>query len=247
LRRSERDSILLRLRPGPVVLEGRGVIDLGNQIGRAPGGEITWAGASYRLLRPSLSDLIAHLRRVAQIVTPKDAQHLLYLAGVGPGDRVAEAGAGTGALTIFLAYSVGATGRVVSYDRRPEFLAVARENVAAAGLSDRVEFVERDVATSGLDRGGLDAVLLDLAEPWAVLRPAWEALGPGGRVATYTPTYNQLERTVQEMRAIGFEEVHSVEILERALHVGSGGTRPDFDMLGHTGFLSTGRRVAGPW
>jgi tRNA (adenine57-N1/adenine58-N1)-methyltransferase len=243
LRRSERDSVLLRLRDGPQVVEGRGVVDLSAFVGQAAGAEVTWAGARYRLLRPSLSDRVQHLRRKAQIVTPKDAQYLLYLAGIGPGSRVAEAGAGSGALTLILAHAVGDTGRVFSYDRRPEFLEVARRNVTAAGFADRVEFRERDVATSGIDEPELSAVVLDLSEPWAVLESAHSALVLGGYVATYTPTYNQLERTVQRLRSLGFEEVRSLELLERELHVGSGGTRPEFDMLGHTGFLAGGRKV----
>ncbi|MGI0128563.1 MAG: tRNA (adenine-N1)-methyltransferase, partial [Thermoplasmata archaeon] len=99
LRRSEQDSILIRLTEGPQVVEGRGVIDLSPFLGQTAGAELPWAGARYRILRPSLSDRLRHLRRRAQIVTPKDAQYLLFLAGIGPGARVAEAGAGSGALT----------------------------------------------------------------------------------------------------------------------------------------------------
>lgn len=243
LRRSERDAYLVKLTEGPLVLDGRGVVDLSPYIGRDPGAVVRWAGSDYLLLRPTLSDLMAHLRRRAQIVTPKDAQQLLYLAGIGPGARVAEAGAGSGALTTFLAHAVGAAGRVVSYDRRADFLAVARENLETCGLADRVDFRERDVAQDGFDTSALDAIVLDIAEPWGALPRVPAALTLGGRVATYTPTYNQLERTVQSMRSLGFQEVRSVELLERALHVGSGGTRPEFEMLGHTGFLSAGRWV----
>ncbi|MGA7860872.1 MAG: tRNA (adenine-N1)-methyltransferase [Thermoplasmata archaeon] len=243
VRRREGEAYLLPLRVGPQSVEGVGVIDLSGQIGTAPGGTIEWAGATYRILRPSLADVLRQLRRRAQIITPKDAQQLLYLAQVGPGARVAEAGAGSGALTIVLAHAVGPTGHVVSYDRRADFLEVARRNVAHAGFSDRVRFVERDVTVDGLDESGLDGIVLDVPEPWAVLEAARSALAIGGAVATYTPTYNQLERTVRTLRTLGFEEIRSVELLERALHVGEGGTRPEFDMLGHTAFLTGARRV----
>lgn len=243
LRRREGDALLVPLRAGPQALEGRGVVDLAPLVGRAPGAVLEWAGARYRAFRPSLADLIGQLRRKAQIVTPKDAHYLLYLAGVGPGATVVEAGAGSGAMTTVLAFAVGPTGRVVTYDRREEFLAVARGNVTAAGLGDRVEFRVRDVVADGVDVADADAVVLDLPEPWGVVATAKRALTPGGRIATYAPTYNQLERTVRELRAQGFEEVRSVELLERTLHVGEGGTRPDFDMLGHTGFLTGARKV----
>ncbi len=228
-------------------MEGKGVVDLTPLVGADPGSPFDWAGTRYRVLRPNLSDLIAHLRRRAQIVTPKDAQQLLLLGGVGPGAKVLEAGAGSGALTMVLAFAVGPTGRVISYDRRPDFLEVARRNLAAAGLEDRVEFRLRDLGAEGIEERGASSLVLDVAEPWTVLPSARDALVAGGSVATYTPTYNQLERTVRELRALGFEEVRSIELLERSLHVGEGGTRPEFEMLGHTGFLTGARWMGGPW
>ncbi|MGI0131598.1 MAG: tRNA (adenine-N1)-methyltransferase [Thermoplasmata archaeon] len=233
---------LLKLIAHPQTLDREGVVDLAPLVGRPPGTTVTWAGATYVALRPSLSDLVAQVERKAQIVTPKDAMQMLYLAGVAPGGRVLEAGAGSGALTIVLAHFVGPSGRVVTFDRRDDFLEIARRNVARAGLVDRVEFRVRDVAADGFDATGAGSVLLDLPEPWAVLEAARTALVPGGGLATYTPTYNQLERTVRELRRREFEDVRSVEILERSLHVGDGGTRPEFEMLGHTGFLTGARR-----
>ena len=244
LRRPGRPPLLVRILRGPQPIGEEGVIDLGGEIDQPVGRPVAWSGADCVLLRPNLSDLLSTVRRGPQIVTPKDAGQLLFLAGVGPGHRVAEAGSGSGALTIVLAYAVGASGHVTSFDRRSEFLAAARANVARAGLADRVTFRDRDVAADGIDVGDLTSVVLDLPEPWEVLATAKRALAPGGSVATYTPTYNQLERSVRALRAHGFEDVRAVELLERGLHVGDGGTRPEFDMLGHTGFLAGGRKIA---
>lgn len=243
LKRRGHPPLLIRLESGPQRVAREGVLDLADQIGRPAGGRVTWLGDPYSLLRPTITDLLSQLRRSAQIVTPKDAMQLLYMTGVSPGSRVVEAGAGSGALTLVLAWAVGPMGSVVSYDRRADFLEVARQNVTRAGFESRVEFRERDVAALGLDVHEVDAILLDLPEPWTVLESARLALKIGGSVGTYTPTYNQLERTVRALREHGFEDVQSVELIERALHVGEGGTRPEFEMLGHTGFLSAGRRV----
>ena len=234
--------VLVRALRGPQNLRGEGVVDLAEAIGRPEGSEIDWAGSRFRVVRPSLADRLGAVRRKAQIIVPKDAAQIVFLTGLGPGSRVAEAGAGSGVLTIVLAHAVGPTGRVHSFDRRSDFLEVAKANVASAGLSERVEFAERDVGVDGFPLTELDAVVLDLPEPWKVVEPAARALRIGGYVATYTPTYNQLERTVRALRDVGFGEVHSLETLERALHVGEGGTRPEFEMLGHTGFLTVGRR-----
>ncbi|HTP54580.1 MAG TPA: tRNA (adenine-N1)-methyltransferase [Thermoplasmata archaeon] len=243
LTRAGAPPLLVSVTRGPQRIGNEGVLDVTDQIGRPPGGELPWLGATYRLVRPSLADLFASVRRGPQIVLPKDAAHLGYLAGVGPGARVAEAGAGSGALTIALAFSTGPTGHVTTYDRRFEFLETARRNVARAGLADRVTFRERDVARDGLDVAPVDSVVLDLPEPWEVLASAHAALVAGGYAATYTPTYNQLERTVRAFRQAGFDDVRALELIERPIHVGDGGTRPEFEMLGHTGFLAAGRKV----
>ncbi|HXQ94382.1 MAG TPA: tRNA (adenine-N1)-methyltransferase [Thermoplasmata archaeon] len=235
-------SVLLPLRPGPSEVPGRGVVDLSDKLGAAPGTTFEWAGARFQIDRPTLTDLLSQLKRRAQIVTPKDAMYLLFLAGVGPGSRVAEAGSGSGALTTVLAYAVGPGGSVDSFDRRDDFLDVARRNVVAAGFGERVRFALRDVAADGFAGASYDSVVLDLPEPWAVVPKLADALRPGGRVATYTPTYNQLERTVRALREAGYDDLRSVELIERELHVGEGGTRPAFDMLGHTGFLTGARR-----
>jgi len=236
-------AFLVRVARGPQQLRNEGVVDLTELIGRPPGGTVTWLGTTYRAVRPSLADLLGSIRRGAQIITTKDATQILFLAGVGPGASVAEAGAGSGALTITLAYAVGPTGHVVSYDRRDDFLDAARANVRRAGLEDRVSFRRRDVVAEGIDATDLASIVLDLPEPWAALAAARTALALGGYVATYTPTYNQLERTVRTLRELAYDDVRALEVLERGVHVGDGGTRPDFDMLGHTGFLATGRRV----
>lgn len=243
LKRRGEPARLVRLASGAQTLGSDGVIDLSDQRGAPVGGRVRWLGQDYVLVRPSLEDLLGSVRRGAQIVTAKDAVQLLYLAGVGPGATVAEAGAGSGALTIALAHAVGPSGHVTSFDRRPDFLQAARANVTRAGLLDRVTFRERDVGADGIDLTDLSSVVLDLPEPWNVLASARLALRRGGYVATYSPTYNQLERTVRALRDSGYDGVRALEVLERGLHVGEGGTRPDFEMLGHTGFLAAGRRI----
>ncbi len=238
-----RPAILVALGRGPIRIGDRGVIDLTDQIGRPAGGTVDWLGTTYCVVRPSLADRFGSVRRGAQIVTPKDAASLILLAGVVPGGQVAESGAGSGALTIALASAVGREGHVTSFDRRADFLESARANVDRAGLGDRVTFRERDVARDGIDLTDLDSVVLDLPNPWDVLPSAHAALAVGGYVATYTPTYNQVERTVAALRTARFDEVRALEVIERGIHVADGATRPEFEMLGHTGFLASGRRI----
>ncbi len=242
LRSSRGDSYLLRLARGATVVEGRGVVDLGPAIGADEGTSVDIGGRPFHVLRPSLADRVSQLRRRAQIVTPKDAQALLYLAGISPGSRVAEAGSGSGGLTLFLAHAVGPTGHVDSFDIRETHQAVARSNVSQAGYLDRVTFHPGDVR-AGVSLRDLDAWVLDLPDPWEAIPGLLPSLRPGGSIATYTPPYNQLERTVRVFQELGLSDLRAEEHLVRGLHVGEGGTRPEFEMLGHTGFLASARRI----
>ena len=62
--------------------------------------------------------------------------------GLSPGMSVAEIGSGWGSLAITIAKTTGA--KVTAINVSPEQLRVARERAAAAGVADRVTFVEID-------------------------------------------------------------------------------------------------------
>ncbi|MEG5000287.1 SAM-dependent methyltransferase [Microcoleus sp. B4-D4] len=68
---------------------------------------------------------------------------LLELADFKPGDTVLELAASFGYSSIALAERFGV--KVVGVEKNPDSVARARANVAAAGLSDRVEIIEGDI------------------------------------------------------------------------------------------------------
>jgi tRNA (adenine57-N1/adenine58-N1)-methyltransferase len=86
-------------------------------------------GTPYVALRPLLADFTLSMSRGAAVVYPKDAAQIIALADIFPGARVLEAGAGSGALSCWLLRSVGEDGLLVSYERRADFAAIARDNV----------------------------------------------------------------------------------------------------------------------
>jgi len=225
---------------GTVKVKGLGVVDLGKLLAIGYGERVTLAGTDVVALRPNVLDHLETLERKAQIVIPKDAAYIILHCGIRSGSMVVEGGSGSGALTIALADAVAPNGKVVSYDNRPEHTAVARRNVEAAGLEAVVEFRTGDV-TEAIAERGVDAVVLDIAEPWAAVPKAAEALRSGGTFACYVPTTNQVEKAINAMRAAGFSHVRAVELILREMVVTEGGIRPSFDMLGHTGYVCTGR------
>jgi tRNA (adenine57-N1/adenine58-N1)-methyltransferase catalytic subunit len=108
----------------------RGSLSHDDLIGRPEGSVVTASsGTAYVALRPLLADYTLAMKRGATIVYPKDAAQVLAYADVFPGARVLEAGAGSGALSCWLLRAIGPDGELVSFEARPDFAEIARENV----------------------------------------------------------------------------------------------------------------------
>jgi tRNA (adenine57-N1/adenine58-N1)-methyltransferase catalytic subunit len=197
-------------------------------------------GVTYRVIRPTLTDFVLKMKRGAQVIYPKDLGPLLLLADVFPGARVLESGVGSGALSMTL---LRAGAEIVGYELREDFAARARANVAdflgeEAAARYRVEI--RD-CYEGIDETDLDRVVLDLPEPWQVVRHATEALRPGGIFVAYTPSIIQVSQLRQDLDHAGFFSTETVEVLQRTWHVEGLAVRPDHRMVAHTGFLTHAR------
>src|SRR4051812_5265578 len=120
------------LEPGKEFHTHRGAISHDELIG-APEGSVvqSTANTAYLALRPLLADFVLSMPRGAQVIYPKDAAQIVGSGDVGPGMRVLEAGAGSGALSCSLLRAVGESGTLTSYERREDFADVARANVGA--------------------------------------------------------------------------------------------------------------------
>ena len=222
----------------------KGFIELGDLIGQPFGSPVVSSlGVEFYALRPLIRDRILKTDRRTQVLYPKDIGYLLLQLDVGSGSRVVEAGTGSGALTMALANAVRPGGMVYTYEINPRFQRVAAGNIVRAGLADYVELKEGDV-TEGIDEEEeVDAVVLDLATPWAVVPLAYEALAGGGVFASFSPTIEQVMKTVSAIREHPFIDVETIELILRNITVAENKTRPQTRMIGHSGYLTTARKV----
>jgi tRNA (adenine57-N1/adenine58-N1)-methyltransferase len=231
--------------PGATFHTHAGILSHDHVIGATEGCTVVGStGRAFLALRPTLSDVILKMPRGAQVIYPKDLGAILLAADIAPGQRVLEAGVGSGALSMTV---LRAGASVVGYELRPDFAERARANVQGA-LGPEVPYrVEIRDVTEGIDETELDRILLDMPEPHKVVVGAAGALRHGGILLAYLPTINQtaLLRQALDDPAMPFGLAETQEILRRTWHVEARSVRPDHRMVGHTGFLTTVRRLAG--
>ena len=201
-------------------------------------------GSRFTAFRPTLSDFVLKMPRGAQVIYPKDLGPLLLMADIHPGVRVLESGVGSGALSMAM---LRAGADIVGYELRDEFAERAVTNVSGfLGDSYASRYrVELRNCYDGIDESRLDRIVLDLPEPWQVVKHAERALRSGGIFIAYTPTIIQASQLRETLAGSRFTMAETIEVLHRSWHIDGQSVRPDHRMVAHTGFLTAARLLAG--
>src|SRR3989338_771531 len=195
------------------------------------GGTVTsTTGVVFHVITQRFSDKYAKLRRLAQIINPKDAGHILSVVG-NDYRRVLDCGAGSGALSVLLA-QVNKDAHIYSVDIREDHLAHAKKNALAFGLSN-ISFIHHDIYT-GIPEKNIDLLTLDIPEPYKVVPFFKESLVPGAFIVVYVPNANQVLDFVNALDDSYFV-IKVVEIMERFWNVGGKVLRPSSLGAQHTG------------
>jgi tRNA (adenine57-N1/adenine58-N1)-methyltransferase len=187
-------------------------------------------------------DLFDHMERTGAPMMPRDVGLVMGHTGVCEGDRVLDAGTGSGVLAVSLAR---AGAEVVTYEVDPEFADVARGNAATGGVADRVDVRTGDVTEAVADvedLGPFDVVTLDTADAGDVVAVAPDLLVAGGFVAVYAPFVEQSRTVVEAARAAGLTDVRTFETIQREMDFDDRGSRPSTAGVGHTGYLTFARK-----
>ncbi|MFC1728393.1 tRNA (adenine-N1)-methyltransferase [Nanoarchaeota archaeon] len=187
---------------------------------------------------PSFIDQYKRMKRLAQIMTLKDICYIIALTGVGKESKVVEAGAGSGAVSTWLARYVK---KVYSYENNEDNLLIAKENIKRLGFKN-IELKKGDVYEK-IEAKNTDLVIFDLPEPWRAIENAAKSLKVGGFLVSYSPNLtsaldfnNALEKNNKFFRIKTAEIVeHEYEVIERKC-------RPKSKVM-HTGFMTLARKI----
>ncbi len=235
---------IIRIKKDQEIQSDKGIIKTNDLIGKSWGSVIkSHTGNTFFILQPSLNDILKMTPRNTQIIYPKDIGFILLSLNIGNGSKVIEAGTGSGAFTTALANTVGNEGKIFSYEARPEFQKIAINNLKNLGFDKRVEFKIRNIE-NGFDENNVDALFLDLPDPYNYIKQARKALKSGGFLGCILPTENQVVKLLQSLKSEGFAFTEVCEILLRYYRADPDRFRPSDRMTGHTGFLIFSRMLS---
>ena len=124
-------------------------------------------------------------RDVPFVPTPQEVvDEMLKMANVGRDDVVYDLGCGDGRLVITAVKKFGAK-RGVGVDIDPQRIKESNENAKAAGVADRVKFIEQDLFKADFREATVVTLYL-LPDVNLRLRPKlWTDLKPGTRVVSH--------------------------------------------------------------
>ncbi|MFA9503741.1 methyltransferase domain-containing protein [Natrinema sp. H-ect1] len=200
----------------------------------------THLGDEFQVRRLRGPDLFHHFERTGAPMVPRDIGLVIGETGIAGGDRVLDAGTGTGVLAALLAR---AGAEVVTYEQDAEFADVARENMALGGVADAVDVRTGDVTEEidGLEPSSFDVMTLDTADAPAMVEHAPDLLVDGGFVAVYSPFIESTREVARTAGEVGLANVTTRETIQREMQFDERGSRPTTAPVGHTGYLTIAR------
>jgi len=156
---------------------------------------------------------------------------VIALLGIGPGDRVADLGAGGGYFTFRLAEAVGESGRVYAVDVDDDMVDYLREQARQRGAAN-VTIVRGEFDDPRLPDGEIDLLFTcntyhHIADRSEYFRRVLGDLAPSGRVAIveydgrggWFPRafghFTSADTIAREMREAGYKQIAHPEILPR--------------------------------
>jgi len=170
------------------------------------------------LLKPTPELWTLALDHRTQIVQGSDAALVVLRLHLKPGMVVIESGTGSGAMSYAIMRAIAPTGHLHTFEFNEHRAKQAEEEFKKNRVGHLVTVRHRDVCAEGAEggfgdhlNGKVDAVFLDLPAPWLALPRAHAALKAGETLCSYSPCIEQVIKTCDKLRELGFHSITTVE------------------------------------
>ncbi|XP_070571031.1 tRNA (adenine(58)-N(1))-methyltransferase catalytic subunit TRMT61A-like [Ptychodera flava] len=213
------DTLALKVKAGKTHQTKYGAVRHSDLIGKKYGSKIRCVGGKGWLyvLHPTPELWTITLPHRTQIVYSNDISMITMQLDLKPGSVVCESGTGSGSVSHAIIRTIAPTGHLYTFDYHNQRVETVRQEFKDHGLSDLVTVTCRDVSKDGFGLDHIaDAVFLDLPSPYDVIDAAKQALKvPGGRICSFSPCIEQVQRTCEQLRNAGFVEITTLESIVR--------------------------------
>lgn len=192
------------------------------------------------LLRPTPELWARSLNHRTQIVFELDASTVICMLNLRPNMIVCESGTGSGAMSHCILRTIAPKGTLHTFEFNEARVKAAREEFKKNQVDHLVHVHHRDVCGKENGKGGfgkiwgfegdestgteeniVDAVFLDLPEPWLAVGHAKRVMKGNARIASYSPCVEQSQRVIQAMKKEGFHMIKTIEVRLREYYVDS--------------------------
>ncbi|XP_073465980.1 tRNA (adenine(58)-N(1))-methyltransferase catalytic subunit TRMT61A [Aquarana catesbeiana] len=191
-------------------------------IGKNYGSKVTCSkGGWVYILYPTPELWTMNLPHRTQILYSTDISMITMMLELKPGSVVCESGTGSGSLSHAIIRTVAPTGHLYTVEFHQQRAEKAVEEFQQHKVDHLVTVKNQDVCKNGFGVSHIaDAVFLDIPSPWEAIGHAKDALKiEGGRVCSFSPCIEQVQRTCLALEEHGFTEINTLEILLRVYDV----------------------------
>ncbi|XP_076036356.1 tRNA methyltransferase 61 isoform X2 [Oratosquilla oratoria] len=198
-----------------------GALKITDLVGVRYGSQISLSKGWAHILYPTPELWTVTLPHRTQILYTPDISMVIMQLEVIPGSIVCEAGTGSGSLSHAFLRAVGPSGHLYTFDFHKERAQIVQEEFRSHGYTDSVTVAHRDVCVDGFGiEAKADAVFLDLPKPWDALPHALKTMkSSGGRICSFSPCIEQVQRTAEIMEKMGLQEITTLECLLREFQI----------------------------
>lgn len=204
----------------------------------------TAASGFVHVLAPTPELWTMSLPHRTQVVYTPDYSYILHRIRARPGMRIIEAGSGSGSFThasvraVFNGHPTGAEneekGKVFSFEFDRSRFEKMEEELEAHKLNDLVHITHRNVYDDGFlvndgESPEADCIFLDLPAPWKALPHLTRSASKAGKsplrsdrsvyLCTFSPCIEQVTKTVEAMRQLGWMDIDMVEVQHKRFNV----------------------------
>lgn len=187
-------------------------------IGQRYGSKVTCSkGGWVHVLHPTPELWTVTLPHRTQILYTTDIATITMMLELKPGSVVCESGTGSGSLSHAILRTVAPTGHLHTVEFHQQRAEKVAEEFKEHRVGHLVTVRNQDVCKDGFGVTGVaDAVFLDIPSPWEAVGHAKAALKrQGGRVCSFSPCIEQVQKTCEALAHQGFEEISPLEVLLR--------------------------------